>query len=212
MGNRKSRKSKKPEEDSPVVIPAGVTCFVGIDGGVSGAIGARLENGQWIMHPVAVTRHNGRRKLDICRNVGLLKSIAADAGGWERMFVLYEKSGQNPGFGYKNAFVNGQNEEFWRVSLSLGGFQFGCVDPRTWHADCFKRVHGKKSKQKARNYVRKCCPGVQGLEVFTKAQQVGIIDAMCIALWGHARAAVAQAPAIAEFACGGTKRTEAATS
>jgi hypothetical protein len=165
------------------VLPPGISWLAAIDGGVSGEIVAMFNRTCWRVHRVAVTRENGRPVLDIKKNLAFLDAIAERAGGRQRLFVVYERSRQNTMFGVKNSFANGRNEEFWRVLLTLGEFQFASVDPKTWQAYCFKGIAEGKPKPRALKFVQRNCPDLGWLESHTKAERLGIVDAMCIALW-----------------------------
>jgi hypothetical protein len=160
--------------------------YVGIDNGVSGEIVVRFENGEWVVYRVVVTRYKDHRVLDALGNLAFLESIATRAGGRHRLFVVYEQSRKNNGWGTNNSFANGQNNEFWRVLLTLEKFQFDCVDPLTWQALCHKGIKRGTSKQKSLKYVRAHCPDLKWLKKYNKAERLGIVDAMCIAFWSSA--------------------------
>jgi hypothetical protein len=166
-----------------------------MDGGVSGAYALRLPAGDWKVHPVVVGRNRGHRVLDVFGNLRLLQSFAEDAGGIHRLFVVYERAGQNRVFGFRNAFINGRNDEFWRVLLEREEFRFTSVDPKTWQAGC--GIFGRKSedtKLLALKFVRQNCGDVDWLDNYTKAQQTGIVDAMCMAIWAERLQAQLPAP------------------
>lgn len=163
--------------------------IISIDGGRSGEIVTRHKDGRWEVHRVAFKQEHKRWKLDIEPNLSVLQSIAEAAGGMDRVFVVYERSHQNDMFGAKNSFTNGQNDEFWRVLLTLGGFGFVSVDHKTWQAYCFKGVAGPKSKAKpktkARRFARRNVRDLAWLKSHNKAERLGIIDAMCIGFWAQ---------------------------
>jgi hypothetical protein len=161
--------------------------ITGIDGGVSGEVVGWFGGEVWEAHRVVVTREHERRVLDIYGNLAILQSLAERAGGIDRLFVVYEGSRKNTAWGIKNSFANGQNNEFWRVLLTLGGFEFLSVDPKTWQAHCFKDIAAAKPKERALKFVQKNCSGLAWLDSRTKAEQLGIVDAMCIALWAKAQ-------------------------
>jgi hypothetical protein len=177
----------KPTGPLQLVLPPDISCIAGIDGGLSGEIAAMFSRTCWQVHRVAVTLENERRVLDTKKNRAFLDAIAERAGGLHRLFVVYERSRQNTKFGFKNAFINGRNEEFWRVLLTLGEFQFASVDPKTWQAYCFKGIEKGKPKPRALKFVQRNCPDLGWLESHTKAERLGIVDAMCIALWALAQ-------------------------
>jgi hypothetical protein len=186
------------EDDFLLAMPNNIDAHSAIDGGAGGALTTVFKDGTWVAYPVQLTRERGHRKLDVHGNLSLLNSVARRAGGRDRVFVVYERSRQNPLFGIKNSFVNGQNEEFWRVVLTLGGFRFGSVDPKTWQAYCFKGIAGPGPKDRALKFVRQNCVDLGWLEAYTKALRCGIADAACIALWSRALAERGRITALAQ--------------
>jgi hypothetical protein len=172
-----------PSVSEPVKADPSTKMFAGIDGGSSGAIAASRDLVTWEVHLVATVWNRGHRLLAVKENLEYLKQIAAPAGGQDQLVVAYEQSRKNPMFGVKNAHVNGRNEEFWRVLLSLTKIPFCSVDPKTWQSVCFKGIPGSNTKERAREYVRRRCPNTGWLEDFNKAPREAIVDAMCIAIW-----------------------------
>jgi hypothetical protein len=196
MSTRKKRRPA-PEE---FVLPPDISCVGALDGGVSGGFTGRLPDGTWDAHPVVVAMERGRRVLDVLGNLQMLRSFAERAGGIDRVLIVYEAAGQNQIFGWRNSFVIGRNDEFWRVLLTLGGFRYASVHPNTWQTACgiksTKRKDRKEkdTKPKALAFVRKHCGALEWLDKFTKVQQSGIVDAMCIALWATGLRGPAVAP------------------
>ncbi|HYG33708.1 MAG TPA: hypothetical protein VEC99_02925, partial [Clostridia bacterium] len=94
--------------------------FIGIDGGRYGALAALYPDLTWEAYPVLVG--DGEEiMLDVQGNYRLLESMAARAGGVDKIQVVYERCRKNPMFGYRNNFVNGRHDEFWRVLLEAKG-------------------------------------------------------------------------------------------
>jgi hypothetical protein len=173
--------------DTDLVVPANAF-ILGVDIGALGAHSVQLADGTWLAHPVLLLRDNGKRKLDPFANLALLESVADRVGGRHRLFVVYERGGKNRTFGVKNSFAIGQNEEFWRVLLTLEGFRFGAVHPHTWQTYCHQDTDGPGPKDRSLQFVKRSCPDLKWLDSHTKAQREGIVDAMCIALWARAKA------------------------
>jgi hypothetical protein len=163
--------------------------IIGIDGGRYGAMAALYPDHTWEVHPVLV---GGVEEvmLDVKGNYRLIEAMAAKAGGMDRIKVAYERCRKNPMFGYKNNFVNGRHDEFWRVLLEANSVPCVPVFPRTWQDPCLGRGGALDTKERALNYVRSCCRDLGWLDDFNKVQREGIVDAMCIALWAkdHAEA------------------------
>lgn len=183
-----AEKSKNGGDDE-LVAPVNADFICTIDGGVTGALAFLFPDGTWEGYPVVVGMDRGHRVLDVMGNLRLLQSIAARAAKMDRVFVVYERAGQNRTFGFRNSFINGRNDEFWRVLLTLGGFRFASVDPKTWQTACgikkgsANQVEGETTKQRALNFLRRNHPNLEWLDDYTDAQQSGIVDAMCMALW-----------------------------
>lgn len=157
-----------------------------IDGGISGQVVALDPQNRWRTQRVVVTRYKGRNVLDIQANLLLLQTMAKWAGGLDRIVVVYESSRKNTAWGIKNSFAGGRHDEFWRVLLSLSDFHLTSVDPKTWQAWCFEGMKpAKKPKQRARQFVQRKCPDLAWLDAYPQAEQAGIVDAMCIALWAR---------------------------
>lgn len=145
------------------------------------------ENGEWQVCTVATTWLGTHRLLSVGRNLSAIHDIATKAGGMDRVVVAFERSRKNPRFGTKNNYVNGRNEEFWRVVLLFLQARFCSVDPKTWQSLCFPGAEGARTKDRARSYVDRHCPGTGWLDDFNKAPREAIVDAMCIALWCRAQ-------------------------
>ena len=167
----------------PVKTDQSTKKFVGIDGGSSGAFAASRDLVTWDVKLVATVWDRGHRLLDVAANLDYLKSLSLHEGGPNELVVAYEQSRKNPKFGVKNAHVNGRNEEFWRVLLSMTEVPFLSVDPKTWQSVCFKDIPGTDTKERAREYVTKRCPNTGWLDDYNKAPREAIVDAMCITIW-----------------------------
>jgi hypothetical protein len=157
--------------------------FLGIDGGSSGAYAATIDLQTWDVGLVDTVWDRGHRLLDVRKQVKILSSISADVGGASGLVAAYEQSRKNTKFGAKNNFVNGRNEEFWRVLLGAQTIRCCSVDPKTWQCACFKGIKPGRTKDRAREYIRRRCPKTDWLDCFNKAPREAIVDAMCIAIW-----------------------------
>ena len=159
--------------------------FVGIDGGVSGAIARVNPNNGWLVQGVVVSRDHDHNLLDLEANLLLLRTLAEQAGGFDRLVVAYETFRKNTDWGIKNSFACGRHDEFWRVLLAAHRFRFIGVDPKTWQAYCFPGTKAKKPKLRALEFVRRTCRPADWLDAYPKSERAGIVDAMCIALWAR---------------------------
>lgn len=159
--------------------------FVGIDGGVSGEMARLNRNGNWLVQRVVVGRDHDRNVLDVEGNLLLLRTLAQQAGGFDRLVVVYEAFRKNTRWGIKNSFACGRHDEFWRVLLTGHRFRFLGVDPKTWQAYCFRGIKAPKPKMRALEFVRRNCSDVDWLDAYSIAERTGIVDAMCIALWAR---------------------------
>jgi hypothetical protein len=175
-----TEQSQRPFRDSTNAV------WVGVDGGVSGAVAALFPDGTWNTYPVAVGRWNQDRVLDIDGNAKILELITSKAGGSAIVFVAYERARKNKKFGIYNLFQIGRHDEFWRVFLTLRNMQFCDVDPRTWQSFCWGARGKGNTKLRALAYVRQRFPKCDWLRNFNQEQRKGIVDAMCIALWAAA--------------------------
>lgn len=160
--------------------------YIGIDGGASGAIAALYPDSSWEAYPVAVAcDEEGERRLSVPGNLRTLESIARRWGGYDNIHVCYERCRKNPLFGTRNNFANGAYDEFWRVLLEARGIPGKPVFPRTWQDSCLGRSGEGDTKQRAVAYIKARVENLEWLQNFNKAQRVGIVDAMCIALWAR---------------------------
>lgn len=167
--------------------PDGHRLFVGIDGGSSGAMAKLDQYGNWEVCLVSTEWEGGHRLLAVEENLDVLRAWGIKAGGLDHLVVAYEKSRKNPAFGTKNNYVNGRNQEFWRVIFKVLNIQCYAVDPKTWQSLCFKGITCPDTKDRAREYIRRHFPGIDWLEDYNKAPREAIQDAMCIALWAKFR-------------------------
>lgn len=151
--------------------------------GSSGAWAKLGADGQWEARVVSWDPVDGHRLMNVEKNLADLDTLIAKAGGPDKLIVAYEKSRKNRRYGVVNNFTNGRNEEFWRVLLAMRKIRAIPVDPKTWQAYCFKGIPGREPKPRAREFIRRHCPGTEWLEDINKAPRLGIVDAMCIALW-----------------------------
>jgi hypothetical protein len=157
--------------------------FGGFDGGSSGAMVFVDQSGHWAVQPVFKVQVRGHWLLQIDANLDFIDTVAKRAGGRNNLVVAYEEARKNPRFGTKNNFVNGRNEEFWRVLLSAEGINNVSVDPKTWQSVCLKGITLADTKDRAYEYIRRRCPETEWLDAYNKAPREAIVDAMCIALW-----------------------------
>jgi hypothetical protein len=158
--------------------------YIGIDNGSSGAIASLNQQGAWKVQRVVRLRVGTHWLLDVEQNIAILQQMAEDVGGVGNLIVAYEASRKNDMFGARNNYVNGRNEEFWRVAFSLlKVHQHTAVDPKTWQSVCLKGIPAGEPKARARQYIGQCCPEAVWLEEMNKAPREAFVDAMCVALW-----------------------------
>lgn len=155
---------------------------IGIDGGTSGSF-ALWTGTSWETYLVVKEKVGTHWLLSVEANMEILKSLVAKAGGPANVVVAYEKARKNTKFGTRNNFVNGRNEEFWRVLLAREKLECHAVDPKTWQAVCLKGIAGEDPKDRAREYIRRRYGDMPWLDSCTKAMREAFVDAMCIALW-----------------------------
>ncbi|MGH7968006.1 MAG: hypothetical protein ACREIC_04690 [Limisphaerales bacterium] len=98
-------------------VESPIKLFGGGDNGRSGAVAFFDQGGNWYVFLVSVVLQRKHGLLNVQRNHAFLDAMVAMAGGPKHVVVAYERSRKNPMFGAKNNYVNGRNEEFWRVSL-----------------------------------------------------------------------------------------------
>lgn len=159
-------------------------CYLGIDNGLTGAMAFLSPDDHLICHPVLCRDLGKERLLDVSGNQALVRSFLERIPGLGKILIVYEQSPITPVFGVKNNYVNGRNNEFWRVLLTLEKIPFAWVNPRSWQKDIFRGIRGKDTKQMARLVVEQRfpqfrCPGLN------KSQVEGVNDAICIALWSR---------------------------
>lgn len=160
--------------------------YIGIDGGVTGAMAAVDLNDSWTFFPVSVIDCGKDRKLDVFKNLAFIDAAVELAGGPENVMVVYERAKKNKLFGSKGNFLNGQNEEFWRVNLTRSRLAFCAVDPNTWQHDLLVgTVIGDDTKAMAKVYLDQRYPIVRLEAQYNRARQEAIRDAMCVALWAR---------------------------
>lgn len=157
--------------------------YGGMDGGSSGAGAFLGPDGKWHVRLVSIFKDRRHWLLSVNENADFVNHMAELAGGRKNIIMAYERSRKNFKFGLNNTHVNGRNEEFWRVLLSLQKVQHCSVDPKTWQSLCLKGITGSDTKERAREYIRRRCPGTEWLDSYNKAPREAIVDAMCIALW-----------------------------
>jgi hypothetical protein len=176
----------EPNSDSQIL-------YIAIDNGFTGAVAALLPNNQPVFHPVCVDDFGKDRYLNIRANLENLERILEQAKcSKERSLVLVEKFQPNPKFGTNN-FVNGRNEEFWRMLLTEHRFPFKWVFAKSWQAHLFAGVRGKNTALKARMILEQRFPTLS-LKNFTVPQREGISDAILISLWASETLGRSHAP------------------
>lgn len=176
---------------SPVVAAApdvgarSVPTYLTIDNGFTGAMCRLSPNDDLVCRPVPVQDCGSYRQLDIEAGVTLLRGmICIDGEPIRNLLVVYEQSPITPLFGAKNNFVNGQNNEFWRVTLALLKLPHIWVNPKVWQKHVFSGIRGDDTKVKAEIARRRRFPQFSTAG-YTRSQIEGINDAVCIALWAR---------------------------
>lgn len=126
------------------------------------------------------------KQLDIDACANLLRELTTEQSGEKVRNLLvevFEQSPITPLFEAKNHFLNGQNNEFWRVLLARSKLPHTWVNPKVWQNHVFAGIRGDDTKVKAAIACRRRFPNFspQGYP----SQLVGVIDAICIALWAR---------------------------
>src|SRR5579862_4133973 len=160
-------------------MPKSKLYFLGYDNGTSGGSAGSNDLRNWDVRRVTKVRRRKHWLLGVPENLAYLDALLEKAGGPANVVVAYEQNRENNHFGTKNNFVNGRNEEFWRVILSVRNVTFASVDPLSWQSVCFKNIPPGDSKDRAREYVRRRCPETGWLDSYGKARREAYVDAMC---------------------------------
>lgn len=153
------------------------------DNGTSGASAGSVDLVEWDVRLVSKLKIRTHWLLDVRDNLAYLDALLKKAGGPENVIVAYEQNRKNKRFGTRNNFVNGRNEEFWRVVLTERNLTFASVDPKSWQSVLFKDIPSGDPKDRAREYIRRRCPETGWLDSYNKAPREAIVDAMCIGMW-----------------------------
>ena len=161
--------------------------FRGYDNGTSGGYAESADLVHWEVRRVIKVRRATHWLLDVLPNLEYLDSLLSKAGGAANVVIAYEQTRKNKGWGTRNNYVSGRNEEFWRVLLTERKVTFASVDPMSWHSVCFRDIAPGEPKDRAREYIRRRCPECGWLDSYAKAPRQAFVDAMCIALWCHDR-------------------------
>ena len=144
-----------------------------------------LPNGEVIVRAIPVDDLGKGRLLGISQTVEMLHEILTISGVPKALtLVVFEQSPITPLFGAKNNFINGQNNEFWRVLLTLTGFPFCWVNPKVWQKHVFQGIRGSNTKAMAELVRKQRFPNLD-LKGFNASQREGINDALCIGLWAR---------------------------
>ena len=157
---------------------------IGIDNGFTGAM-ALLDQNQIFCRPVPVINLGKYRLLDVSGCTELLQEMIAMAQTpLENVLAVFEQSSIVPKFGAKNNYLNGQNNEFWRVLLFSNKVPFAWVNAQEWQKHIFAGIRGTNTAAKAELVRRQRFPNynVSGLK---KSEIEGVNDALCIALWAR---------------------------
>ena len=161
------------------------TAYVPVDGGFTGAIALVMPNDDVYCQPAAFKDLGNYKYLDIdvCREA-LRAMLARATNAGHRVVAVYEQMPITPLFGAKNNYINGQNNEFWRVLITLEKVPHLAVNPQKWQKHVFKGVRGSNTKAKAEFVRKQRFPRFQP-NGFSKSELEGINDALCIALWAR---------------------------
>lgn len=175
--------TKVAEGANPNIRP--VPTYVAIDNGFSGAVCRLYPNDELHCCPVPVQDCGSSKQLDIERCVAVIRDMThIDGEPIRNLVVVYEQAPITPLFGAKNNFLNGQNNETWRVILAMLKLPHTWVNPRIWQKHVFLGIRGDDTKVKAEIACRRRFPhfSPQG---YNRSQLEGINDAICIALWAR---------------------------
>lgn len=159
--------------------------FVGIDNGVTGAIAALAPDDTVQFFPVAVQDlGKGGRLLDIAGNADIFAKLIDFDSKWQTHHIVYEQGQKQPIFGCKGNYANGQNNEFWRVFLTLKKYTFSPINPKMWQKHILANIRGDDTKAQAALVIQQRFPKLD-LSSLRKDQRMGVVDALCIALWAR---------------------------
>lgn len=160
-----------------------MTTYIGIDGGITGALTAIHPDDTWQLKPVTVFNTGKVRLLDVPASLAFIQEVAQRADGIRNLVVVFKHAKKNRLFGTKGNFANGRHTEFWRVLLTMAGISFLWVDPNTCQADVFRGIAGTDTKTKAMIYLQRRYPLVRFDDFTNRSQLEDVRDAMCIACW-----------------------------
>jgi hypothetical protein len=165
--------------------PTSSRVYIGIDNGFTGAVVRLNEPNEILCRPVPVTDLGQYRILDVAGVEALMHEMITKAGApLNNMIVVFEQSPITPLFGARNNFVNGQNNEFWRVLLTLKKIPFTWTNPKMWQEHIFAGIRGNDTKAKAAIVCQQRFPHFQTIG-YSRDEIKGIYDALCIALWAR---------------------------
>ncbi len=185
LGTFTLRSQPEPRSANNPVVVRPNRVYIGIDNGFTGAMVRLDPQDQILAFPVRVTDLGRHRVLDVTGCASLLDGLINTAGvPRDDVVVVFEQTPKNPLFGAKNNYTNGQNNEFWRVILTLHRGPFLWVDPIVWQRHIFASVRGTDTKAKAALVCEQRFPNFRP-GATNRAQNEGIIDGLCIALWAR---------------------------
>jgi hypothetical protein len=156
---------------------------IGVDNGFTGAVARINHRNEIACAPVPVIDLGKRKYLDRPVVIAQLKAMTQGVEN-QNVVAVYEHSPITPKFGAINNFVNGQNNEFWRMVLSEMGIPFLWVHPVTWQKHIFTGIRGTDTKSMAKFVCGQRLPHFQP-SGYRPCQLLGIYDALCIALWAR---------------------------
>jgi hypothetical protein len=159
--------------------------YLTIDNGITGAMSFLAPDDELICCPVPYRDLKKERLLDVVGNLALVRSMVEKAKAMNgKILAIFEQSPITPLFGAKNNYVNGRNNEFWRVLLTMEKVPFTWVNPRRWQKDVFRGIRGRDTKEMARLVVEQRFPTFRCNDL-NKSQTEGVMDAICIAIWAR---------------------------
>lgn len=165
--------------DVAVFVKNGPPTFMGIDNGISGAVGVIAPDGITVV-PTPVVKVGTSTRIDECGLAELIKLHP-------ETFVTLEQGQKQPKFGCKGNFANGFNDGTIQTVLRLLKVPHRVVDPKMWQTDVFKGIRGLRTTTKGASieFCRRMFPDIS-LYRTPRCRTIddNLADALCLAWWG----------------------------
>jgi hypothetical protein len=151
--------------------------WVGVDNGISGAVGILREDGSVLLEKMPVVCVGKSTFIDEVALQSILEKEKPE-------MVVFEQGQKNPLFGTKGNFSNGYSFGVVQTVLKLGRFVHVCINPRTWQKSCFKDIRGTAegdTKGASIEFCKRMYPLVNLVPARCKKPFDGWADALCMA-------------------------------